>query len=142
MPDSQSPLFSPRGIRNANPGNIRGSDKFVWRGQVGVDSDGFARFASPLYGIRAICLVWQAYHEHHGCTTLRQYITRWAPPSENDTAAYVAYMEQQLGVYPDVPLDIHADAANIVAAIIRYENAEQPYTLSTIQRGITLSHER
>lgn len=142
MPDNQPDLFEPRGIRNNNPGNIRSSSTFVWRGQSGADRDGFCKFDAAVWGIRAICLLWTAYQEHHNCKTLRDYISRWAPTSENDTTAYVWNVAHSLGVDPDAPLDIHAEAPNIVAAIIRYENGEQPYTLENIRRGLTLANER
>lgn len=142
MPDAQQPLLSPRGIRNNNPGNIRLSETFKWRGQIGADKDGFCIFIAPVWGIRAIARTWITYHEDHGCENLRDYIGRWAPPTENDTTAYIMHVAKSLDVDPNKALDIHALACPIIAAIIRYENGEQPYTLDQIRRGITLSHER
>lgn len=134
--------LKPRGLRNNNPCNIRSADTFVWRGQDGRDEDGFAVFEAPCWGVRAAAILWLNYHIYHGCTCLRDYITRWAPPSGNDTEAYIHFMAQRLAVNPLEPLDIHARAEAILLNQSIYEQGRWCFTQSDLTRGITLAHER
>lgn len=142
MPEGPQLSFEPRGIRNNNPGNIRSAETYVWRGQTGSDPDGFAIFDAPIWGLRAICITWANYRDLHGCKTLADYINRWAPPVENFTSRYVRTVAEWLGVDPDKPIDIHALACPILACVVRYENRVQPYSVTELQRAVTLSHER
>ena len=90
----------PRGIRNNNPGNIRwGAD---WQGlkKDGKSQDpSFCVFATPVWGIRALAKVLINYKRIHGLNTVRQIISRYAPPNENQTTAYVQTIARQLGVF-------------------------------------------
>ena len=82
-----------RGIRNNNPLNIRHTaDR--WQGaRVEQTDKEFVQFESMAYGYRAAWKVLDTY-----CLTfkrerkpymVRNIIARWAPPTENDTDAYV-----------------------------------------------------
>ena len=95
----------PRNIRNNNPGNIRlTSDR--WRGQVLPSPDrSFAVFKSPEWGYRALFVVLEGYMLRHGLRTIREIIGRYAPPSENATAAYIRSVCRATGRGPDDPLD-------------------------------------
>lgn len=130
----------PRGIRNNNPGNIRAVTEYSWRGQIGVDSAGFCIFNKAVDGLRAMCVLWANYHRFHGCNTIRAYIDRWAPPTENNTDAYVNYVSEAVGVGPDEPIDVHMHAVQMLAAVVHYENGEQPYTTKVLQSAVTMSH--
>ena len=83
----------PRGLRNNNPLNIRHSaDK--WEGaRIEQTDKSFVQFASLAYGYRAAWKVLDTYclafRRERKPYTLRNIIARWAPPSENDTDAYV-----------------------------------------------------
>lgn len=82
-----------RGIRNNNPLNIRRSAT-RWQGAREEQTDkSFVQFKSMAYGYRAAWKVLQSYYERfclQGQTfTVRNIISRWAPPSENDTEAYI-----------------------------------------------------
>ena len=82
-----------RGIRNNNPLNIRRSSTH-WQGARKEQTDkSFVQFETMAYGYRAAWKVLQTYYERF-CTqgkpfTVRNIIERWAPPTENDTDAYV-----------------------------------------------------
>lgn len=130
----------PRGIANNNPGNIRASTEFAWKGQVGVDEQGFCKFSAPVYGLRAIALLWANYHRYYGCDTIREYINRWAPPSQNPTSTYAAFVAAAAGVGVDDVIDIHAHALALVQAIVHFENGEQPYDTGLINHAIAMSH--
>lgn len=128
--------FLPRGIRNNNPGNIRrGQD---WQGEAAGTDPSFEVFTAPEYGIRAMARILRNYVAG-GHDTVRKIISRWAPPTENNTAAYVATVAAGLGLDPDAPVNLARDLPGLVAAIIRHENGIQPYDAATIQRGINLA---
>ena len=40
----------------------------------------------------------------HRCNTIRKIIARWAPPSENNTEAYIRTVAKTLGISPNEPL--------------------------------------
>lgn len=133
--------FQQRGIRNNNPGNIRRSSD-AWQGLAPVQDDpAFFKFESPEYGIRAMVRVLKNYQARHGLNTIRQIIARWAPSSENDTAAYIRNMEQWTGLGADLPLDLNQPfvLGALVPAIIRMENGIQPYPDALIAKGISLA---
>ncbi len=94
-----------RGLRNNNPLNIRRS-KDHWRGQCPQQTDpAFCQFESLEYGWRAaFVLLTSSYYQRHHLRTLRAIITRWAPPVENDTAAYITYVAHHTGFDPDALL--------------------------------------
>ena len=131
----------PRGIRNNNPGNIRGSS-IEWQGQVGVDDKGFCIFDSNENGIRALCRLLVIYQTKYSLDTINGIIHRWAPPSDgNDSGAYVRAVCAALGVGPDDPLDVTQPTllGNLAAAIIQHENGMQPYSVVTIRIGVSLA---
>lgn len=73
-----------------NPFNIR-STSSQWQGLVG-SKRGFCEFDSLENGVRvAIYLLIKTYPKY-GCDTIESVITRFAPPSENDTARYIDYV--------------------------------------------------
>ena len=130
----------PRGIRNNNPGNIRWGENWLGLKQDGKEQDpSFCVFKSPVFGIRALAKVLINYKKIHGLNTVRQIVSRYAPPNENQTKAYVQSVAKQLGVYPDSIIDIEERGVLTVfiKAVIRMENGIQPYSDETIQQGIS-----
>lgn len=117
----------PRGIRNNNPGNLRKSDA-PWLGKVAGADPAFEIFDTAAHGIRALARTLLTYQRMHHCRTVGDFILRYAPAHENDTAAYVRDVAKALRVTVDEPLDL-ADAAvlaRLVKAIIRHENGRRP----------------
>lgn len=97
----------PRGIRNNNPGNIRHGANWQGLNPNGKEIDHyFCVFQTPVAGIRALAKVLINYKKLYGLNTVRQIISRYAPPNENQTTAYVQSVARQLGVLPDVVIDI------------------------------------
>ena len=100
--------MEPRGIRNNNPLNIRlSSDK--WQGQrppsprrgVGGEAE-FCQFESMAYGWRAaFVILCKTYYGKYKLKTIRALITRWAPPKENNTEAYIRRVSDYAGIGPD-----------------------------------------
>ena len=85
-----------RGIRNNNPLNIRRVAGTKWKGQEppsnsplkGEDRE-FVRFSSMEWGIRAAFVLFRTYAIKYKANCIQDIITRWAPPSENDTEKYI-----------------------------------------------------
>ena len=116
--------ITPRGLRNNNPGNIR-LTRTVWAGQIIPGTDrSFCQFQTMAYGYRAMLMTLRNYRRKHGCSTVADFIRRWAPPIENDTAAYIRSVCRTLQV-PDsyVPdIDDRTVMCNLAAAISKVEN--------------------
>lgn len=129
-----------RGLRNNNPGNIR-YDGTAWEGLADPPSDGvYDVFADPTYGIRAIGKILTNYVNVDGVLpTVQDLISRWAPPSENNTAAYVSAVANEIGVNAQTVMDLPSVLPALVAAIIRHENGIQPYGTDTIAAGLALA---
>jgi hypothetical protein len=83
------------GTTITNPGNMRPSGA----------STGFANFATPQEGLAALDANLQNYGKQ-GVNTVAAIVSKWAPPSENDTASYIKDVSQRLGVDPSKPLDM------------------------------------
>ena len=85
----------PLGIRNNNPLNIRKVQGQRWQGEIsshrGEDGRGlsFCKFESLEYGIRAAFVLLRTYSIKYKANCIQDIVTRWAPPSENDTDAYI-----------------------------------------------------
>lgn len=128
-----------RGIRNNNPGNIRKGD--AWAGLADIQPDeAFCAFSEPKYGIRAIAKILLKYAEREW-NTPALIIHHWAPPSENDTTAYVNGVCQSCMVEPTSVLDLRnfGTMRSLVMAIIKHENGKQPYTDDVINDGILMA---
>lgn len=127
-----------RGIRNNNPGNIRHSAT-RWQGMSAQQTDpAFVQFDTPEYGIHALSKLLDTYASRYSINTVRGIIDRYAPSIENNTAAYVNAVAGALGVSPDQRISIKANKSALVQAIIKHENGAMPYSLATIETGVSL----
>lgn len=146
----------PRGIRNNNPGNIEiGSP---WQGLAAPEEmtpeqrkeNRFCVFVAPKWGIRAIARVLITYQDKRKANdgsridTLREFIERWAPASENDVNSYVRSIRKRMGLSEDDPVAIpditdYEIMRNMVIGIIWHENGMQPYDDLTIDEGLRLA---
>jgi hypothetical protein len=100
--------------RNNNPGNVE------YVGQPGAEpGDGgrFAKFPTPEAGLADVHRI-IGLHQND---TLEKYLTAYAPPEENDTAAYVANAAKALGVTPDTPVS-KIDRGKLAAFQIKQES--------------------
>ena len=78
-------------IAKNNIFNIRAGQN--WQGKTGVRK-GFVEFMNKEYAIRAWLLLMRTYRRR-GLTTIRQIVTTFAPPKENNTEAYIDYVCSQ-----------------------------------------------
>lgn len=130
-----------RGIRNNNPGNIRWGDKWQGLDENGKEKDkSFCVFKKPEYGIRALAKILRNYRDLHKITTVAGIIHRFAPPSENNTVAYINHVAEVLKVDTDDTIDVRNDNVmlKLIKAIILHENGEQPYSDELILKGIKM----
>ncbi len=109
----------PRGVRNCNPGNIRLS-AVRYLGEIVPSGDPeFRQFRSMAWGFRALFVLLETYRRRYGLRTVAQIITRWAPPCENHTEAYIRRVAAAIGRAADVPLDLDdAETAQGLATAI------------------------
>lgn len=118
-----------RAWRNSNPGNIRYSDFAVRVGAIGR-AGGFAVFpdeATGMYAIEAL-LRTDSYNK----LTIAGAISRYAPPSENNTAGYHRHIEQLTGLSINKRMsDLTASELTAVANAIR---TIEGWKVGTVQR--------
>jgi hypothetical protein len=113
-----------RGIRNNNPGNLKTG--IAWQGTAGDDGT-FIIFADTSWGIRALATDLANKMGKDGLTTIRAIVSVYAPPSENNTAAYIASVSSDTGIGPDDPLNKdQATLQSLVRAIINHEEGAGP----------------
>ena len=95
-------LKLPRGIRNNNPLNIRRSGD-NWQGLRTLQEDReFFQFSEMKWGWRAaFVILCKTYYGKYKLKTIRALITRWAPPKENNTEAYIRRVTDRIGIGPD-----------------------------------------
>lgn len=134
-------MTTTRGVRNNNPGNIDYVPANKWRGQLPPNpalEKRFARFDTPGNGIRALGKLLLTYQDKHGLKTIKAIISRWAPATENDTAAYVRAVELNTGTKPGAEVDLRAKGVMLgfVKAIIHHENAGFAYPDAVLAEGV------
>ncbi len=102
----------PRALRNCNPLNIRHSNS-MWQGLCREQMDKeFCQFKSMVFGWRAAFkLLTRTYYHVYRLYTIERIITRWAPPTENDTEAYIKRVSELTGFDPKYPLGLPSDPA-------------------------------
>ncbi len=114
----------PLGLRNNNPGNLRPlPGNTTWQGEIDPDRvNNFSRFQNIGYGLRAMITDITGDIVNDKQNTLRKLITAYAPPSENNTAAYINAVANYTGLAPDTR--INADRPTIEKIIRAKMNVE------------------
>ena len=80
------------------------------------------------------------YRKRYGLNTLREMITRYAPPEENHTAIYIDAVSNMTGIRPDEVLDTRDRRVMvpIVAAMSRVENGRAANRIE-VEKGFDLT---
>lgn len=128
------PKVLPRGIRNNNPGNIDyvGQKGAVLEDSVPAKQRRFAKFATMEEGVEALYHQLRLYFKR-GTNTVAAIIGKWAPPTENNTRAYITYVAKSLRTAPSEPLSPTPEIlAGLANAIIHLENGQQPVSEVTL----------
>ncbi|CAJ0896055.1 hypothetical protein R77569_04559 [Ralstonia mannitolilytica] len=118
----------PRGIRNNNPGNLN------YVGQAGATREAgpngrFAVFQTAEDGLMALAHQLRLYAQR-GINSVRAIISKFAPPSENDTQSYIESVSKRLGVDSNATLNVNDPRVmqGLMDAIIKVENGRNPYS--------------
>lgn len=105
----------PRGIRNNNPLNIRRGSNWIGLSKHQTDP-AFCQFDSMTYGLRAGFIIIRTYMTKYKLTTIHSIVSRWAPPKENDTDAYVKSVSSMMKMHALLTFDF-SDRGRIVALV-------------------------
>ena len=117
-------IMTARGLRNNNPGNIRINGD-LFQGEVRPSKDkSFKQFETMAYGYRAMFVILRNYIRNYKLDTIRKMISRWAPPKENHTEAYVKAVSDYAGIPADDPINVNdrEQMIRIVAGMSKVEN--------------------
>ena len=100
----------PAPIRNNNPGSLMPGGKL-------------AQYKSAEEGLQALDNNLKNYGKK-GVSTLADVISKWAPPSENDTNSYIAHVAKVTGLDPNQKIDLSNPLIRhqISAGIVQQEN--------------------
>ena len=131
----------PRGLRNHNPLNIGKGEP--WQGLAPKQTDPrFCQFVADIYGYRAALVIIRNYmRKRPPVDTVRKIINRWAPPSENNTTAYLDYVCKEGTLDPDKRLiwsKSREDICRLIWAMARYETGSKDISFGVIQNAFSL----
>lgn len=105
---------------NNNPGNLR----FVGQKGATKGENGFAKFSSPQAGYEA--LKSQIKLDASRGLSLKQFVYKYAPPSENDSGTYLKQMVSKLRVHENAPLG-QLDLDALARAVAEKESSTKIY---------------
>jgi hypothetical protein len=129
-----------RGIDLNNPLDLEINPQFTWQGQIPTtDPKGvLCKFDLPVNGIRAGARNLRNQQLLHGLKNWTDIITKYAPPSENDTEAYITAVCKGTGVSPwdTINLSDPTFLANSVKCVIVQEQGMNPYSDALINQAI------
>lgn len=103
-----------------NPGNLR----------VPGSPNKFQQFATPAEGLRAMSRQLQLYQSRDHLDTIRGIVSKYAPPEENDTEAYIADVAKRTGFSENKKLNLSDPntMSELISAMTRHENKNSGYT--------------
>lgn len=108
---------------NNNPLNIRLSNN-AWLGKLHKSADlQFEQFDTLEHGIRAAYIIFRTYINKHGLIYLPEFISRFAPASENQTTAYIQAVTDiaQIGLRERLRFERRGQMARLAYAMIIVE---------------------
>jgi len=106
----------------------------------------FVQFKSLEWGWRAaFYLLTRTYYHKYRLDTIRDIVTRWAPPNENNTHAYIENVSRLTGIDPDdtlgSPSDSPARWMMVGTAMAIQENGTTSLDYFAMLRGWEMSRE-
>lgn len=126
-----------RGVRTNNPLNLSFANQ---PNAIGTDGR-FAVFQSPEEGVAASVRQLQLYGQR-GLNTIEQIVSRWAPPSENNTPAYIQAVAQRVGVSPNQEIDL--SDPNIMRRLVNAMSVQEVGRVipeDVLRRGVDLGYQ-
>lgn len=130
----------PRGYRNNNPLNVRKNAANAWKGKVVPGTDpAFEQFISMAYGYRCALYLLRKYIQQ-GHNTIRKIVSKWAPPSENNTSGYINHVATRSGINADTVIarNDREKLCKIAYAMAWVENGYAPASMDDIYQGWAL----
>lgn len=128
--------------RNYNPLNIRATN-IDWVGKTGSNK-GFEVFSNPEYGYRAAAKNLYKYNERDNLKSVRDIVSKWAPPNENNTNNYVDIVAKDLGVDPDADLgNLRSNPSltkDLMKSMTKVEGSNNNFNDKHIENGIALAN--
>lgn len=122
-------------IANNNPGNLRVTNQ-PWLGKTTTPGAVFETFDTAEHGLRAMVKILLSDFKN-GTNTIESIINKWAPPSENNTNAYIDAVSDSTAIDSDTVLSPTPDVlAKLVAAIVLHETGKQPYDKDLINQAV------
>jgi hypothetical protein len=120
---------------------MRRSDN-PWQGKISFDNstdNEFEQFETPELGIRAATINLRSYYDR-GIKTIRDIVSTWAPPSENNTSSYITNVAQRMGISPDAEVNVKDDTTveRLIAAMAKSEIGRD-VDLSVIRNGVAMA---
>ena len=128
------------GIRQNNPLNLRPGAR-LWLGEL-QSTNNYCLFDKPENGLRAAAKNLLTYQSKYGLRTIREIISRWAPPSDNnDTGAYIGAVSAEVGIDYDADIDLSDGSvmSSMLMAMCRHENGSLPYSVLTFERAASVA---
>lgn len=119
----------PISIRNCNPGNLRACYGMPYPTKL---NEGFAVFPNITDGVQSLAMLAFDYYHLHGLHTLKGFISRYAPASENDLTMYIGQaakwlrMDATAASVRDLRLDLAWPTMDLMRAIIHIEGGAVP----------------
>lgn len=139
--------MSIRAQRNNNPGNIRIGQPWqglMPRSQMSPEQaaeTAFCVFMTPMWGFRAMATIFHNYAKR-GLVTIREIISTWAPPSENNTEAYILAVAHDCGLSPDAIFDFSNSQAmaDLCHAVSVHECGGWLFKEDDLLHGVLAAH--
>jgi len=127
-----------RGEKLNNPFNLEANKSILWNGEIIPGSDPvFCEFETPIAGLRAgYRNIFVNYQD--GINTIEGLITKYAPPSENNTAAYINAVCVQMNCKPKDALNFtkYETLMPLGRAIIRQEQGKLSYSQDQLDQAL------
>jgi hypothetical protein len=134
-----------RSIRNNNPGNIDRTST-QWEGMAEEQTDSrFVTFESPEMGVRAMARTLNTYNTRYGLDNIAGMVSRWAPPTENDTQAYIRFVSEKTGIPSDKTITLQdnpEEMRKVISAMIEMEGGQEAsryFNSQIVERGVNLA---
>ena len=126
-------------IANNNIFNIR-AGRAQWLGMTGTRK-GFVEFDTREHGIRAWLVLMRTYRKAYGCRTIRQIVSKFAPPTENQTERYIRYCCQVVMISDtkDITKDIEYCMMGVAMARMETGTMLDVGTISEIMKKYNIS---
>lgn len=109
-------------VLNRNPMNVKVSGNGPWKGQVGVDKFGHAKFIYWSDGFRAGAKVLKKYAEEHKIDTLNALIARFCTGNRDE---YITFLSKRLKLRPNEKFNLAGRLPEVMRAMARFESGQE-----------------